>query len=322
MKKKKALVWKKTPVSKKLHFICCPNNHKFRCSEHDTEEWHSQAALTETQNTQFSKPLTVITSLTPIPPRLPLHECSRAIISQEANTCMCWDPLDSITWGWYLCKEGDILLNVWIKLMHETATGKRARDILCIQLCRTWKLRDWMAITEHLEVIDFVESCALIPRCCLAPWCMFGWCSRQNETEPGFPRAYLPSAAKHPDLWVSGQSHSQHTSQLGDKHGWDHGRQAWAVTSIEGGKKFLSFPVERGETQQRDYEGVSHRVPSAWLWGQGGLWFRGWGKVTASPVIIVSHSPSYTKSSRNHSWKCLNLKCKINTRKIAATSFL
>lgn len=153
----------KSPVSKKLHFICCPNNHKFRCSEHDTEEWHSQAALTETQNTQFSKPLTVITSLTPILSRLPLHECSRAITSQGANTCMCWDPLDSITWGWYLCKEADILLNEWIKLMYENATGKRSRDTLCIQLCRTWKLRDWMAITEHLEVTGFVESCA---KCC------------------------------------------------------------------------------------------------------------------------------------------------------------
>lgn len=70
----------KNNQSKILHFTCCPNNHKFRCSEHDTEEWHSQTALTDIQ---FSKPLTTITSLTPILSRLPLRECSRAIISRK-----------------------------------------------------------------------------------------------------------------------------------------------------------------------------------------------------------------------------------------------
>jgi len=160
---------------------------------------------------------------------------------------------------------------------------------------------------------------ALTLTCCLSPQSIFGLCSRQNKMEPSFllnTSAYHPSCAKPSDLWVLVQSHSRHTSQLWDQHGWGH-----VQCQAQKGKKSF-FPVERGETQQRDYEGVSHHVPSTWLQGQGGLLFQGWGKVTASPVIIVSHNPSYTKSSRNHTCKCLNLKCKINTGKRAATYFI
>lgn len=61
---------------------------KFRCSEHDTEGWHSQAALTEafkiSSFPNLSPPL-----VTQIFSTLPLHECSRAIVSQETNTSTC-----------------------------------------------------------------------------------------------------------------------------------------------------------------------------------------------------------------------------------------
>lgn len=191
---------------------------------------------------------------------------------------------------------------------------------------RTWKLWDWMEVTEHLEVTGFVESC--VKGCAIMEPLSQGAAlhrdsylvSAQGRIKQSFVSHWIPLLTFPwlPNTLTYGSSAvtlPAHFTAMGQA--W---LGPWAAPSIEGEKS--SFPVERGETQQRDYEGVSHRVPSAWLWGQGGLLFRGWGKVTASPVIIVSHNPSYTKSSRNHTCKCLNLKCKINTRKIAATCFL
>ena len=83
------LSWKKA-VPKKLHFIYVQTTiTKFRCYERDTEEWNRQAALTEAFKISRSFPSLSVWLVTQILSRLPLHECSRAMISQEANIRMC-----------------------------------------------------------------------------------------------------------------------------------------------------------------------------------------------------------------------------------------
>lgn len=211
--------------------------------------------------------------------------------------------------------------------MHETATEKRPRDTLCIQLTNVQNLEttgldgNHRAPGSHWFCGELCQRLwlygALVPRCCLTPWCMFGLCSRQNKRVPSFPLdslAYLPLAAKHPDLWDSLQPHSQHTSQPWDKHGWDHGLHQ------ERRRRKVPFLWSEGKPSK----GITRVWVTVCLLHDSGdkaASCSGAG-AKSQPVIIVSHNPSYTKSSRNHTCKCLNLKCKINTRKIAATCFL
>lgn len=124
--------------------------------------WHRgvrhQAALTDIQ---FSKPLTTITSLTQILSRLPLwvlqsHNLTgsqhRYVLRSIGQHHLRMVPL-----------QGRRSLNEWMNKADawDCHRKKAQRHLVYWSWLRyrTWKLKNWMEITEHLEAPGFVESC-------------------------------------------------------------------------------------------------------------------------------------------------------------------
>lgn len=135
--------------------------------------------------------------------------------------------------------------------MHETATEKRPRDTLCIQLTNVQNLEttgldgNHRAPGSHWFCGELFQRLwlygALVPRCCLTPWCMFGLCSRQNKRVPSFPLDTLLTSPWLLNPLTCG-IHCSHIPNTPHSHGTSMAG-TMGCTKKGGEEKFLSCGV-------------------------------------------------------------------------------